>query len=278
MPDNDRTRRGKAGIFLIDKEEKIMRIVVKLGTSTLTHPTGRLHIRRVEKLVKVLSDIKNAGHDLILVSSGAIGMGVGKLNLKGRPEDMATKQAAAAVGQCELMYMYDKLFRDNNHIVAQILMTGKDFDDPVNVENFTATMNCLTDLGAIPVINENDVIATEEIALGDNDSLGAIVACRTGADLLIILSDIDGLYTKDPRDDPEAEKLDVVAEITEDIKKLAGNKGTSLSVGGMVTKIGAAETVTAQGIDMVIANGKNPDILYDILEGKKAGTRFLGKK
>ena len=172
-----------------------MRIVVKVGTSTLAHSTGRLNIRRVEALVKVLSDLKNAGHEVILVSSGAIGMGVGKLGLRERPSDMPTKQAAAAVGQCELMYVYDKLFSEYNHTVAQILLTGDDLSHADRHENFCNTMSRLLELGVLPIINENDTVATTEIAVGDNDTLGAIVAVSTGADLLVLLSDIDGLYT-----------------------------------------------------------------------------------
>lgn len=251
-----------------------MRIVVKLGTSTLTHPTGRINIRRVEKLCKVLCDIKNAGHELILVSSGAIGMGVGKLNLKSRPEDMESIQAAAAVGQCELMYMYDKLFMERNHIVAQILMTGRDFEDQECVRNFEGALHRLLDLGVTPVVNENDCTATAEISVGDNDTLGAIVAIHAEADLLIILSDINGLYREDPRVNPDAEKMDYVYEVNDDIRSLAGNKGSSLSVGGMLTKINAGELVMKKGIDMVIANGRDPEILYRILEGEKIGTRF----
>ena len=170
-----------------------MRIVVKVGTSTLAHATGRLNIRHVEELVKVLSDLKNAGHQVILVSSGAIGMGVGKLNLPGKPSDMPTKQAAAAVGQCELMYTYDKLFLQYNHTVAQVLLTGEDVDHPERRENFENTMERLLELGALPVINENDTIATAEIKVGDNDTLGAIVSFCNKADLLVLLSDIEGL-------------------------------------------------------------------------------------
>ena len=179
-----------------------MRIVVKVGTSTLAHSTGRMNIRHVEDLVKVLSDLKNAGHEMILVSSGAIGMGVGKLNLPGKPSDMPTKQAAAAVGQCELMYTYDRLFLQYNHTVAQILLTGEDVDHTERRENFENTMERLLELGSLPIINENDTVATAEIKVGDNDTLGAIVARCVKADLLVLLSDIEGLYTADPRKDP----------------------------------------------------------------------------
>ena len=255
-----------------------MRIVVKVGTSTLAHATGRLNIRHVEELVKVLSDLKNAGHEMILVSSGAIGMGVGKLNLPGKPADMPTKQAAAAVGQCELMYTYDKLFSQYNHTVAQILLTGEDVDHDDRRQNFENTMARLLELGALPVINENDTVATAEIKVGDNDTLGAIVACSVGADLLVLLSDIEGLYTADPRKDPAARLIPVVEEVTPDIQALAGGKGSDLATGGMETKLRAAKMVTSRGCDMVITNGEHPERLYDIAEGKAVGTRFLGRK
>ena len=254
-----------------------MRIVVKVGTSTLAHATGRLNIRHVEELVKVLSDLKNAGHEIILASSGAIGMGVGKLNLPGRPADMPTKQAAAAVGQCELMYTYDKLFSQYNHTVAQILLTGEDVDHQDRRQNFENTMARLLELGALPIINENDTIATEEIKVGDNDTLGAIVACSVKADLLVLLSDIEGLYTADPRKDPDARLIPVVEEVTSDIEALAGGVGSSLGTGGMATKLRAAKLVTAAGCDMVITNGEHPHRLYDIAEGKDVGTRFLAR-
>ena len=255
-----------------------MRIVVKVGTSTLAHATGRLNIRHVEELVKVLSDLKNAGHQIILVSSGAIGMGVGKLNLPGKPSDMPTKQAAAAVGQCELMYTYDRLFLQYSHTVAQVLLTGEDVDHPERRENFENTMERLLELGALPVINENDTIATAEIKVGDNDTLGAIVACCVKADLLVLLSDIEGLYTADPRKNPEAKLIPVVEEVTPEIEALAGGVGSSLGTGGMATKLRAAKMVTAQGCDMVITNGEHPERLYDIAQGKDVGTRFVAHK
>ena len=253
-----------------------MRIVVKVGTSTLAHSTGRLNIRHVEELVKVLSDLKNAGHQMILVSSGAIGMGVGKLNLPGRPADMPTKQAAAAVGQCELMYTYDKLFSQYNHTVAQILLTSEDVVHQDRRQNFENTMARLLELGALPIINENDTIATEEIKVGDNDTLGAIVACSVRADLLVLLSDIEGLYTADPRQDPNARLIPRVEAVTPEIEALAGGKGSDLATGGMATKLRAAKMVTAAGCDMVITNGEHPQRLYDITEGKAIGTRFIG--
>ena len=255
-----------------------MRIVVKVGTSTLAHATGRLNVRHVEELVKVLSDLKNAGHELLLVSSGAIGMGVGKLGLAGRPKDMPGKQAAAAVGQCELMYTYDKLFGEYNHTVAQLLLTGDDIDHPDRRKNFENTLFRLLELGALPILNENDTMATAEIAVGDNDSLAAIVAACAKADLLVLLSDIDGLYTADPRKDPAATLIHTIEKLTPEVMALGGGAGTSQGTGGMATKLSAAATCTAEGIDMVIANGAHPALLYDIVEGKAVGTRFLGTK
>ncbi len=255
-----------------------MRIAVKVGTSTLAHSTGRLNIRHVEELVKVLSDLKNAGHQVILISSGAIGMGVGKLNLPGRPSDIPTKQAAAAVGQCELMYTYDRLFSQYNHTVAQILLTSEDVKDPTRRQNFENTMARLLELGALPVINENDSVATDEIKVGDNDTLGAIVACAVKAQLLVLLSDIEGLYTADPRQDPKAALIPTVEEVTPQIEALAGGKGSELATGGMATKLRAAKMVTAQGCDMVITNGEHPERLYDIAQGNAVGTRFVGRR
>ena len=255
-----------------------MRIVVKVGTSTLAHATGRMNIRHVEDLVKVLSDLKNAGHEVILVSSGAIGMGVGKLNLPGKPSDMPSKQAAAAVGQCELMYTYDRLFLQYNLTVAQILLTGEDVDHAERRQNFENTLERLLELGALPIINENDTIATAEIKVGDNDTLGAIVACSIHADLLVLLSDIEGLYTADPRKDPEARLIPVVEKVTPEIEGLAGGAGSGLGTGGMATKLRAAKMVTAAGCDMIITNGERPQVLYDVADGKAVGTRFLGKK
>lgn len=252
-----------------------MRIVIKIGTSTLAHKTGRLNIRRVEELCKVISDLKNAGNEIIMVSSGAIGMGVGKLMLESKPKDIPTKQAAAAVGQCELMYTYDKLFSEYNHTVAQILITGEDIEHNDRCRNFKNTMNRLLELNAIPIINENDSIATNEIVIGDNDTLGAIVATTINADLLIILSDIDGLFTADPHKDKNAVLLHRVDNITPEIESMTDGAGSELGTGGMTTKIKAAKMANASGVDMIIANGKDPDILYDILEGKDIGTRFV---
>lgn len=254
-----------------------MRIIVKIGTSTLAHPSGHLNIRRVEMLCKIMSDIKNAGHEVILVSSGAIGMGVGKLGLRQRPTDIPSKQAAAAVGQCELMYTYDKLFSEYHHTVAQLLITRDDTANEKRRTNFINTMNRLLELGTLPIINENDTIATDEIVIGDNDTLAAIVAQSIKADLLVLLSDIDGLYTADPHKDENAVLLQQVNKVDEKILALAGVSSTTQGTGGMVTKLHAAEICLACGCDMVIANGSRPENLYDILDGKAVGTMFTGK-
>lgn len=255
-----------------------MKIVIKIGTSTLTHKSGRENIRRIEDLCKTVSDIKNAGDEVILVSSGAIGMGVGKLNLKERPKDIAGKQACAAVGQCELMYIYDKQFSAYNHTVAQILLTAPDMKNEDRHEKFKNTMSKLLELGALPIINENDTVATEEIVFGDNDTLAALVAESVSADLLILLSDIDGLYTADPHSDKNAKLIPEVHELTDEIMALGGGAGSSLGTGGMETKLRAARISTDAGCDMIIANGKDPAILYDIVEGRSIGTRFYAKK
>ena len=251
-----------------------MRIVVKIGTSTLAHPSGHLNIRRTEMLCKAISDIHNAGHQIIVVSSGAIGMGVGKLGLRQRPSDIPTKQAAAAVGQCELMYTYDKLFGEYNHTVAQLLITGDDVANDTRHRNFSNTINRLLELGAIPIINENDTVATDEIVIGDNDTLAAIVAQSIKADLLILLSDIDGLYTADPHTHPDAKLIPQINCIDDRVKALAGVSGSNLGTGGMITKLRAAEICMSSGCDMIITNGNNPDCLYDIVDGKPVGTIF----
>ena len=254
-----------------------MRIVVKIGTSTLAHSTGHLNIRRVEQLCKVMSDIKNAGHEVILVSSGAIGMGVGKLGLRQRPQDIPTKQAAAAVGQCELMYIYDKLFSEYHHTVAQLLITNDNMVNETRHQNFTNTLNRLLELGALPIINENDTVATDEIVIGDNDTLAAIVAESINADTLVLLSDIDGLYTADPHTDPSAQLISRVSTVDDHILSLAGASGSNLGTGGMITKLQAAKICLNCGCDMIITNGKNPAVLYDIIDGNPAGTLFSGE-
>ena len=272
-------QRPRASRARFDRRDHDMRIVVKVGTSTLAHPTGRLNIQRMEKLCKVLSDLKNMGHEIILVSSGAIAMGFGKLNLSERPKDVPTKQASAAVGQCELMYIYDKLFTEYNHTVAQLLITAPDIEEGgVRKQNFHNTLARLLELGALPVINENDTISTEEFGIGDNDTLSAIVAVTIQADLLILLSDIDGLFDGDPRKNPDAKLIDTVEKIDEHIISLGGGSGSNLGTGGMATKLRAAQMATTAGCEMVIANGQSPEVLYDVAAGKRVGTRFLAQR
>ncbi len=255
-----------------------MRIVIKVGTSTLAYQNGCVNIRRIESLCKIVSDLMNSGHEIILVSSGAIGMGVGKLNLKERPRDIAGKQAAAAVGQCELMYIYDKEFSSHNRTVAQILLTAPDLKCEDRHQKFEATMSRLLQLGVLPIINENDTVATEEIEFGDNDTLAALVAEGIHADLLILLSDIDGLYTSDPKKDKTARFISEVLEITPEILALGGGAGSGLGTGGMQTKLRAATICTEAGCDMIIANGAYPELLYKICDGESVGTKFYARK
>ncbi len=255
-----------------------MRIVVKVGTSTLAYESGRLNIRHMEDFCRVISDLKNQGHEIIVVSSGAIGMGMGKLSLKKRPEDIPTRQAAAAVGQCELMYTYDKMFAEYNHTVAQLLITNYVLNNSDMAENFKNTLNRLIDMEVIPIINENDTVSTAEIGIGDNDTLGAIVTVLSGADLLILLSDIDGLFTADPHKDKNALLISEITEITDEIRKNSGGAGSVNGTGGMITKLNAAEMCMKAGCDMIIANGAEPKVLYDIMEGKSVGSRFIGRR
>ena len=255
-----------------------MKIVIKVGTSTLTYQNGCVNIRRIESLCKIISDLMNAGHKIILVSSGAIGMGIGKLNLKERPRDIAGKQAAAAVGQCELMYVYDKEFGEHNKTVAQVLLTAPDLKCDDRHEKIEATVNTLLEYGVLPIINENDTVATEEIEFGDNDTLAALVAAGTHANLLVLLSDIDGLYTGDPKSDSTATLISEVHEITPEIEALGGSAGSALGTGGMVTKLRAAKIATESGCDMIIANGAFPELLYKITDGESVGTKFYTKR
>ena len=250
----------------------IKRVVIKVGTSTLTHASGQLNIRLVEELVKVISDIKNSGYEIALVSSGAIGLGAARLGLKERPKDTPTKQACAAVGQCELMNMYDKLFNEYSIIAAQVLLTKYVLSDERKdiVEN---------SLEMILSKGENDVVAIDELELevGENDSLAAMVAYLIKADLLIIMSDIDGMYDKNPRQHKDAKLISRVDAITDEIRAAAGDAGSSLGTGGMATKIHAAEITMSHGIDMLIINGDRPKNLYDVFDGKDIGTLFSGR-
>lgn len=257
------------------------KIVVKVGTSTLTHEGGKLNLRRLENLCKVLSDLQNSGKKIILVSSGAIGVGVGKLGLKERPDDTAKKQALAAVGQCELMFMYDKLFGEYNRTVAQVLLTADVINEPVSKLHARNTFQELLEMDIIPIVNENDTVAVDELEgkhFGDNDTLSAIVANLTGADLLVILTDIDGMYTGNPKTDPNAVRIPVIEEITPEIEALAGGAGSSRGTGGMATKVKAARLATENGISCCVISGENPAGLYDLFDGKDLGTLFQAHK
>lgn len=257
---------------------KAKKIVVKVGTSTLTHENGKMNFARIDLLVRALSDLKSSGNEVILVTSGAIAVGVSKLVLLERPREMGQKQAAAAVGQCELMYIYDKLFRDYGYITAQVLLTKDIISDEEPKANVINTFRTLLDYGVIPIVNENDTVSYEEIEFGDNDTLAAIVAVLVGADILILLSDIDGLYDKNPRQFPDATLIPVVHEINDHIRSLGGAAGSAVGTGGMATKIASGEIATSNGIDMIIANGENPAILYEILKGNPVGTLFLSNR
>ncbi len=263
---------------------KPTRIIVKVGTSTLTRENGRLNLANMDHLARVLSDLANMGHQVVLVSSGAIGIGTGKLNLAQRPRELRMKQAAAAVGQCEMMHLYDKLFGEYGRTVAQILLTADDVADPERAHHLSETFSALLELGCVPVVNENDSTSSAEIetgqakVLGDNDTLSAIVAGLCGADLLVLLSDIDGLFDSDPHQNPQARLLPVVETIDDHILALGGSAGSKWGTGGMSTKLAAARIATAQGCDMVIANGARPEALYDIVNGGRVGTRFLAQR
>ena len=258
----------------MNRFENAKRIVIKVGTSTLTYDGGGINIRRIEKLTKVISDIKNNKKEVVLVTSGAIGVARGKMGFADRPKCVKDKQALAAIGQCELMNFYSRLFGEYNHNVAQVLLTKDVTTDPVRNENARNTFQRLLEMSVIPIVNENDVISTEQIEFGDNDTLSATVATLIKADLLIILSDIDGLYDSNPKENENARLISVVEKTDSSIEALAGGTGSNLGTGGMITKIHAAKEATANGIDMLIANGADPDVLYDILDGKQIGTLF----
>lgn len=260
------------------KVQDAKRIVFKVGTSTLTYAGGGINIRRVEEFVKVLSDLKNQGKEIILVTSGAVSIGMGKMGIKTRPSCTREKQALAAIGQCELMDFYSQLFSRYNHSVAQLLLTKDVVDNEILKTNAVNTFETLLSFGVIPIVNENDSISAEQIEFGDNDTLSALVAKLTEADILVLLSDIDGLYDDNPNTNPDAKLIDFVEEINDDIRALAGDAGSARGTGGMVTKITAATIATEAGIDMYIMNGSDPDIIYDFVDGKKVGTRFMAKK
>lgn len=267
----------------METEKHCLRVVVKVGTSTLTHDTGRLNLHNMELLARTLSDLEGMGHEVILVSSGAIAVGTAKMGLKARPTELRMKQAAAAVGQCMMMHLYDKMFGEYNRVVAQILLTGEDVDAPVRAEHLHNTFESLLELGIIPVVNENDSVSSAEIetgkckVLGDNDTLSAMVARLCRADLLVLLSDIDGLYDADPHANPSARLIHRVEAVTPELRAMAGGAGSWRGTGGMATKLSAAELAMGAGVDMVITNGARPEDLYGVVNGEDVGTRFVAK-
>ena len=266
------------------KEQGKQRIVVKVGTSTLTHENGDLDLRSMERLVRAMADLKGEGNEMILVSSGAIAVGTAKLGLAERPKELRFKQAAAAVGQCSMMHIYDKLFAEYNCNTAQILLTDGDVADEERAAHLRATFSALLEMGVIPVVNENDSVSSAEIetgahkVLGDNDTLSAIVAGLCKAQMLVLLSDIEGLYDADPRTNPGARLISRVDDLTPEIISMAGGAGTWRGTGGMATKLSAARIATDAGVSMVITNGEYPERLYDIIEGKPVGTLFTGRR
>lgn len=265
-----------------DNIKNAKRIVIKVGSSTLTYDNGSINLYRIEKLTRIISDIVNLGKEVILVSSGAVAVGVDKLKLKEKPVTIREKQAVAAVGQCELMHIYSKFFGEYSHTVGQVLLTRDVIEDDHTRENVINTFETLLENKIVPIVNENDTVAIDEIEnivrFGDNDNLSAIVSVLTNADLLIILSDIDGFYDSDPRNNDDAKMLSQIEDITPELEECAGGAGSKLGTGGMVTKLTAAKRAINAGIDMVLADGSEPDILRDILSGEEIGTLFVGKK
>ncbi len=253
-------------------------VAVKVGTSTITYPNGKLNMRRIGILARVLTDIKNRGIDVVLVTSGAIGVGSTRLGFEKRPTLMREKQAAAAVGQAVLMQIYQSFFNEYNQKVAQVLVTKDDMRGDERTENIINTFHTLWEFGVIPIVNANDTISTVEIGFSDNDTLAAQLASLLKMDTLVLFTDIDGMYNKDPKNNPDAVKIDVIDEITEEILAMAGDKGSTFSVGGMSAKLTAAKQCMDSKIDMVIALGEDPELLYNILDGDDIGTLFAGKK
>ena len=254
--------------------KNVKRLVIKVGTSSLTYETGKLNIRRIRKLAEVISDLANAGIQVALVSSGAIGVGASKLGLTSRPTDTPGRQAAATIGQCELMFMYDKVFSEYSHTVGQLLITRADMENAERRENLMNCFEKLFEYGAIPIINENDSVAVEEIVYGDNDNLSAQVAKLVSADTLLILSDIDGFFSANPAEDENAVLIPVVDKIDEALLHMAGPSVSHLGTGGMATKLSAAKLATEAGIDTVIMNGSTPEDIYRLLDGRQVGTHF----
>lgn len=260
------------------------RIVIKVGTSTLTYETGKINFTRIDKLARIISDLSNQGKEVILVTSGAIGVGVDKLKLPERPKTIREKQAVAAVGQCELMHMYSKFFSEYGHIVAQILLTRDIMSDESCTKNVVNTFETLLEKGIVPIVNENDSVSIVELKVGqkdtfsENDTLSAIVSKLVRADLLIILSDIDGFYESDPRKNPNSRLLSIIEEITPEIERFADGAGTKRGTGGMVTKLKAAKIATKAGVNVVLTNGSHPEAVMDIINGQEIGTVFVGRE
>ncbi|MDH6367796.1 MULTISPECIES: glutamate 5-kinase [Breznakia] len=250
------------------------RIVIKVGSSTITHKSGLLNLKKVEELTKVISDLSNMGMQTILVSSGAVAAGMGRMNMNEKPDSVPEKQALASIGQCELMYIYDKFFSQFGKVVAQMLMTKRVLEVDMLRQNAIRTLNQLLSYNVVPIINENDSVATEELVYGDNDTLGAITAELIQADLLLVLSDIDGLYDKNPNMHADAKLIPVVDEITCDIEAMAEDTSTKVGTGGMITKLQAAKIATEANCDMIICNSKDLRVIYDAVEGKQVGTLF----
>lgn len=276
MKERQKERLGKQ---MRERLRNKRRIVIKIGSSSLTHEiTGNLNMQKLEKLVRAICDLRNQGMEVVLVSSGAIAVGRKALGLIERPKSISMRQACAAIGQANLMMIYQKLFSEYHQLSAQVLMTKNTMMNALSRHNAKNTFDELLKLGVVPVVNENDTVATYEIEFGDNDKLSAIVAALIGADLLILLSDIDGLFTDDPNKNPQAEFIDIVPEITPELAAMGKDAQSNVGTGGMASKIAAARIATDSGADMVIANARNTDIIYDILRGEKAGTLFLAHK
>lgn len=280
-----KTRKKFGGIVGMNSREKVKkanRIVVKVGTSTLTYENGNINLTRIEKLTRTLSDVMNSGKEVILVTSGAIGVGVSKLKLKEKPKTIREKQAVASVGQCELMHIYSKFFGEYSNTVGQVLLTRDVIEDDHVRNNVCNTFETLIENKIVPIVNENDTVSIDEIEnivrFGDNDNLSAIVSKLVNADLLIILSDIDGFYDSDPRKNPDSELIREIQKITPELEDCCGGAGSNLGTGGMITKLTAAKTATEAGVDMVLANGEDPRIVLSILNGEEIGTLFVSNK
>ena len=252
------------------------KIIIKVGTSTLTYPNGKLNLLRIERLSMVISDLINKGKEVVLVSSGAIGVGATKLGFSEKPESVCERQASAAIGQAALMQIYQSFFSNYNIHIAQILLTKEDTYDNERRQNAINTFRALMRYGVLPIVNANDTISTDEIGFSDNDNLSAVVAVLLEADLLVILTDIDALYDKNPKEFPDAKPIHEVHEINDEIINMAGDKGSSFGTGGMLTKISAASLCLENGVDMAIIDGSEPLHINDVIEGQNIGTLFIG--